>query len=167
MEDIDENLNSFLGDKQQSAGFSAPDGYFDSFSERMAERIVQEKQKIESDKVIHIGDAKVESTDVPTLSLWDRVKPFAMLAAVICGVALFIGGPVRNMIRVENPMVADADIADVEALYESTYLTESAMYSDLLSEEVTEENIDGEVLDEAIEYYMVADVSSYELSQYE
>lgn len=56
--------------------FKIPDGYFDSFTDRMMDKLPERTFEEESGKVV---------------SLWDRVKPLVYLAAMFAGIALMFG----------------------------------------------------------------------------
>lgn len=95
--------------------FKTPDGYFDSFSDKLMEKLPERSFE-------HILPQKV--------TLWDRVKPLVYLAAMFAGIALmfaiaedFIGSshedkhPVNNvasadMVKANTDVTVSSDIED-------------------------------------------------------
>ncbi|MCP9612359.1 hypothetical protein [Coprobacter tertius] len=56
----------------RKSGFKVPEGYFESFNERLMQQLPEQELNVKS------------------VTLWDRIKPFVYMAAMFAGIALMI-----------------------------------------------------------------------------
>ena len=70
-----QNSNDILSRVDHRHGMTVPEGYFEQFAARMAERLPQRPEL-----------TSPESVMVPPSSLWQRVRPYVYLAAMFAGV---------------------------------------------------------------------------------
>lgn len=155
MREIDQNIKNQFGKQGNEKSFRVPENYFDSFSERLSEKILEEKQKT---------IAKEEVNPTKTISLWEKVKPLATFAAIFIGFGLFTYIPFSIM-KQNNQLKQLATVEQSqEEVIENYYFSDnySLLFSDLHETESVEESISQEEL----EYYLVAEMNSYEIGSY-
>lgn len=105
-------------------GFKVPEGYFESFNERLMQQLPEQKLSIK------------------TVTKWDRIKPFVYMAAMFAGIALMIrlfvtgssDGSVMNMGSEMATTVSPESLVDDYILY--TQVDDYSLY------EYWAENID-------------------------
>jgi hypothetical protein len=123
------NMNDFKLDNEPkiTSGFSIPENYFDTFSEKVMQKLPVNEPKV--------------------ISLWDRNKKWIYgLAAVL---VLSFSIPIMNVIKSNN---SDADTAEIE-----NYLTQHSTLSDddivelLDTEDLKKINLNNNIEDTEVE----------------
>ncbi len=93
----------------KSNPFKTPSGYFENLPEQIIS-CLPEKEKVET----------------PVVSLWDKIKPWAYMAAMFAGIALMVKVFVRpdagSNILSENGEVSTSDIEVFYTYYENQYV---------------------------------------------
>ncbi len=134
--------NNFkLPDQAEKTPFSLPEDYFSTLSTRVGEKIKREEEK----------------EDIPSISLWDRVRPHLALAAAIAGFALISVTVLQFLIGDKS---GEQDYYDLSLLDEAGILDESVLQESL---DYGEENEDAytEWEEEAMTYLASNDMDLY------
>ena len=123
-----------------SAGYKVPEGYFESFSQRM-EQILPERPEITREQ-----QPEVDRT------FWQKIRPYVYMAAMFAGIWLMLNmftlfGGKGNLQPVEQNAVLAKALSTDEFLYDNVYNDMSAwdLVDDMLDAGELEE--DWEVID--------------------
>ena len=121
--------------------FSTPEGYFDSFSERMQKRLEKENSK---------------SKPTRERGLLPLFKPYLALAAIFIGAFVLVYWPVQNIVN------KNRTVAEIES---NEYIMKQLEWSSLWEfVSMTEQNIESEEPDQSqIEDYLVASASDFDI----
>lgn len=107
---------SVLDNIGRKSGMSVPDGYFDSFPEKIMKRLPE-----------------TEPFSEEPVTVWDRVKPWMYMAAMFAGIALMFkvftwnsdnGGNMADMNDVPMELTSD----EAEALFFYDNVTDYSLY---------------------------------------
>ena len=66
------NMNNIPKSQIRKSGFQVPEGYFENFTDRMMAQLPEKEE------------------EVYTLTLWQRVRPWAYMAAMFMGISLMV-----------------------------------------------------------------------------
>jgi hypothetical protein len=131
-----------LDDIPKKEPFKAPEGYFDSFEDRLKTRI----------------DAKKETQRT---SLWQAVKPYFYFAAFFAAIVFLLKIGINQFTDKYNNESQNANIAQSESLYyEYEFISDDMIYDELTASadssenELSEEAIAAYLSDEEIEYLL-------------
>lgn len=131
------------GLKRPAAGMAVPDGYFQSFGDRMA-AMLPERPELEHPQQV----------EAPR-SIWQRVRPYvymaAMFAGIWCMLQLFasLSGQGELKPMDSNPVLAEA-LAAEDFVYDY-------VYSDMSSTDLLDEMIEDGYLSEDMDFDMIFD----------
>jgi hypothetical protein len=106
--------STILNKYGKNPGFKVPDNYFDDFNKRMAAML---------------PDVEITPTDVKP-SMWERVKPYAYLAAMFAGVWC--------MMSVFSHFTAGTDMNSVRAVAEKLHEDKSNVEDFIMSGSVSD-----------------------------
>jgi hypothetical protein len=141
MSRIDKNIRKKYGDNNP---FTQPDGYFESFSDRLMSRIAEEH------------DSKQKQTGIIKY-----LKPALTMAASFAIIFFLIYVPV-SIINSKNEVVQiTAEQEEDTNFFDFYYLNSRSLYSMISTENKQNKQIDNEV----IEDYLLASLSEYDLIQ--
>lgn len=128
------NMNNISeSQNHKPSGFQVPEGYFESFTERM---------------MAQLPDKKEEEVYAPTL--WQRIRPWAYMAAMFMGISLMVRlftglGSASDSVDLSSPdstlsmeMVNEAMSEDDELMryvYCTTFISDYSMYTEYIDPE--------------------------------
>lgn len=107
---------SILDNINRKSGMSVPDGYFDSFQDRIMKRLPETEPFVEE-----------------PVSAWDRVKPWLYMAAMFAGIALMFkvftwnSDGTENIAGVEDSMI-ELSSDEAEALFFYDNVNDYSLY---------------------------------------
>jgi len=121
--------------------FTTPEGYFDSFSEKMQKRLEKENDNL-----------KITSKR----GIFQLFKPYLAFAAIFIGAFMLVYWPVQNIVN------KNRTVAEIES---NEYIMEQLEWSSLWEfVSMTEQNSEGEEPDQSqIEDYLVASASDFDI----
>ncbi len=94
----------------RKTGMTVPEGYFESFADKMMAQIPQEEPKV---------------VEMPRRTLWQTVRPYVYMAAMFAGIWLMMNmftlfSPVNNVTPSSSQML----LADVTSSQSESYFTD-------------------------------------------
>ena len=128
-----ENIN-ILDKINHTDGLTVPEGYFDSFAERMAASLPTRNEAENPSAVI-----------LPPPTLWSRVRPYAYLAAMFAGVWCML----KMFSLMASPSDADAMIDRNPVLAEA--IGNDTFINDYILEDINEWDIIDEMIEDGID----------------
>ncbi len=128
-----------LQDRQQTP-FKVPEGYFETLSDRVMDRIREEE-----------SGTKVR--------LWKIIRPQLALAAAILGFALIS----FTLLRIFVPGTGQVEYYDLASLEEMGYFYDESTLMEMVPSDEEEISEDDLWVDEAIEYLAGNDMSFYQI----